>query len=287
MHIHLAALRQISELQMATSQPLGFFLEDTVAALAALVIAFYYSWKLTLVILAFVPLTIVMLAVIVRKLQPAIKMQKRDLSEASKYSHTAIKEVDTIKVFNGQDQEIRQYASTIQMAAKSYMIQVNANSLQMGITRFMTTATFVVGFWYGIVLVRQGLGPGSVLTTFYSCLMATQAAEALLPQWLVLSKGMSAGQTLKGVLSRLERGRQVSKMVGTMKPMTCPGDVEMSHVSRYKSSMASCYSDLLPGHLLISFKPEPMCDRRCQLLFPGRRNNFRRRKKRIWQEHAW
>jgi len=198
--------------------------------LAALGIALYYSWDLTLVILAFVPITVMILAVITRKLQPAIEKQKMDLSEASKYSYTAIKEVDTVKVYNGQDQEIWQYECAIKKAAKSYMVQANANSLQMGITRFINTAMFVVGFWYGIVLVRQGLGPGSVLTTFYSCLMATQAAEAFLPQLLVLSKGMSASRTLKHILLQLERGRIVPKMTGTLRPITCPGDVEVSRV---------------------------------------------------------
>ena len=222
---------------MATSQPFGFFIEDIAAALAALGIAFYYSWNLTLAILAFVPPTVMVLAVTTRKLQPAIEMQKSDLSEASKYSHTAIKEVDTVKIFNSQDQEIWQYACAIKKAAKSYIAQANANSLQIGITRFMTTAMFVVGFWYGIVLVRHGLGPGNVLTTFYSCLMATQAAEALLPQWLVLSKGVSAGQTLRHILFHLKRGRRVSKMTGTLKPITCHGDVEVSKVFRLKASI--------------------------------------------------
>jgi ATP-binding cassette, subfamily B (MDR/TAP), member 1 len=135
-----------------------------------------------------------------------------------------------VKVYNGQDQEIWQYKRAIKKAANSYMVQANANSLQIGITRFMNTAMFVVGFWYGIVLVRQGLGPGSVLTTFYSCLMATQAAEALLPQWLVLSKGVFAGKTLRHILLQLERGRIVPKMTGTSRPITCQGDVEVSRV---------------------------------------------------------
>ncbi len=239
---------------MATSQPLGFFLEDTATALAALGIAFYYSWKLTLVILAFIPPTAMILAVVTKKLQPAIETQKRDLSEASKYSHTSIKEVDTVKVFNGQEQEIWQYACAIKKAAKSYMVQANANSLQMGITRFMTTAMFVVGFWYGIVLVRQGLGPGSVLTTFYSCLMATQAAEALLPQWLVLSKGMSAGETLRHILFQLDRCRTVSKRIGTLKPITCHGDVEVSNVCLLTVLYSTSYSSYIADHILVSSK---------------------------------
>jgi ATP-binding cassette, subfamily B (MDR/TAP), member 1 len=237
----LTGSRQIRELQMATSQPLGFFIEDTAAALAAIGIAFYYSWNLTLVILAFVPITIVILAVITRKLPPAIESQKRDLDEASNYSHTAITAVETVKIFNGQDQEVWQYARAVKRAAKSYMIQAHANSLQMGITRFMTTGMFVVGFWYGIALVRQGLSPGNVLTTFYSCLMATEAAEALLPQWLVLSKGMSAGETLRHMLLQMDRGRRVSRMMGTLKPATCSGDVEVSNVCLLINSTSGSY----------------------------------------------
>lgn len=135
-----------------------------------------------------------------------------------------------MKVFNGQDQEVWQYASAVKKAARSYMVQAFANSLQMGITRFMTTGIFVVGFWYGIVLVRHGLGPGSVLTTFYSCLMATEAAEALLPQWLVLSKGMSAGETLRYLLLQMKTDWRVSKIKGVIKPTICHGDVEVSNV---------------------------------------------------------
>jgi ATP-binding cassette subfamily B (MDR/TAP) protein 1 len=150
---------------------------------------------------------------------------------ASKYSHTAIKAVDTVKIFNAQDHEIWQYAGAVKQAAKSYMIQANSNSLQMGVTRFMTTGMFVVGFWYGTVLVRQGLSPGTVLTTFYSCLMATQAAEALLPQWLVLTKGMSAGETLRNIFAQMDNGRRVTKLMGTLKPVKCHGDIEVSNVS--------------------------------------------------------
>lgn len=171
-----------------------------------------------------------LLAIITRKLQPATETQKRDLSEASKYSQTAITAVDTVKIFNGQDQEVWQYARAVKRAATSYMIQANANSLQMGITRFMTTGMFVVGFWYGIVLVRQGLAPGNVLTTFYACLMATEATEALLPQWLVLTKGMSAGETLRHMFLDMKRGPRVSNMMGTFKPASCQGDVEISNV---------------------------------------------------------
>jgi ATP-binding cassette, subfamily B (MDR/TAP), member 1 len=220
----------VRELQTACSQPLGFFVEVTAAAMAALGIAIYYSWNLTLVILACVPVTIFVLSLISRRLQPAVEQQKRELNTASRCSHTAINAVDTVKIFHAQDHEVRQYACAINGAAKSYRIQAHANSMQMGVTRFMTTAMFVVGFWYGTFLVEKGLSPGRILTTFYSCLMATQAAEQLLPQWLVLTRGISAGKTLEDIFNQMKRSRVITKTAGALKPENCCGDVEMSNV---------------------------------------------------------
>jgi hypothetical protein len=49
--------------------------------------------------------------------------------------------------------------------------------------------------WFGLYLVDHSMDPGGVLTTFYACLGAIQSIETVLPQWLVLAKGISAAQT--------------------------------------------------------------------------------------------
>jgi ATP-binding cassette subfamily B (MDR/TAP) protein 1 len=90
---------------------------------------------------------------------------------------------------------------------------------------------FVQGFWFGLFLVDQGMDPGHVLTTFYACLAAMQSVETVLPQWLVLAKGMSAGETLKSIKVQMEHGRKVIHMVGMTKPMSSPGDIEVNEVS--------------------------------------------------------
>lgn len=168
---------------------------------------------------------------ITRNLQPAIELQKEQLTEASKLADTAIKFVDTVKAFNGREQETHQYKQAINAAAMSYLVQAAANARQIGAARFILIAMFVAGFWYGMILVNQGtLTAGSVLTTFYSCLMANEGVEALIPQWLVLAKGMSAGETLKRVQTQMERGRKITKMVGSTIPKSCYGDIEVSNV---------------------------------------------------------
>ncbi|KUJ18851.1 P-loop containing nucleoside triphosphate hydrolase protein [Mollisia scopiformis] len=222
---------QIRELQLAVSQPLGFLTYEVIGVGAALGLAFYFSWKLTLVIISTFPIAGALLYFVSLKLGPAIESQKRELTQASKYANTAITNINTVKAYNGQDQEVWQYESTIKRVAISYMIQARTNALQHAIIKFMMIALFVEGFWFGLYLVNRGVDPGHVLTTFYACLNALQAVEVVLPQWLVLTKGMSAGATLETIMIQMRNGRKITTMTGSCKPKSCLGDIEINKVS--------------------------------------------------------
>jgi len=224
---------------LAISQPLGFLCTEIVSSLSALGIALYFSWKVTLVVTATFPVMALVLSWVSRSLGPAIEAQKRELTRASKYSNTALKAIITVKAFNGQEQEVWQYYSTMKLVAAKYLIQARVNALQFGITKFAMVVIFIQGFWYGLVLVRQGLDPGRVLTAFYACLFSIQAIEVILPQWLVLTKGMSAGQTLNEIMTQVRNGRKVNTMTGGVKPRDCIGDIEVNEVSNRQPRLES------------------------------------------------
>ena len=232
MGILIWEFRQIRDLQMATSQPLGFALQDMVTAIAALILGFYTSWNLTLVTLAAVPVTATALSFISAGMQPSIAAQQVELAKASKLANNAIVSIDTVKCFNGQEFEVQGYTSTIRAAARHYLKQTRANALQIGFVRLMTLGMFVQGFWYGSSLVGSGkASSGDVLTTFWACLMATQSIEQILPQMMVLEKGRAAGASLKAGLEQLRGGRDEMELVGTRTPMFCDGDIEVRNVS--------------------------------------------------------
>ncbi|KAF5618531.1 STE6 [Fusarium sp. NRRL 52700] len=222
---------QTRELQLASSQVLGLLVGDIITSIASLGIALYYSWKLTLVLLATLPISAIILSLATKRLEPAIQAQKRELAVASKFAVASITAVDLVKVFNGYDQEVWQYYPAAKAAAKHYLIQAQCNALQMGYVAFWVVAMFVVGFWYGVVLVNNdGLAAGSVLTTFYATLAAFQGIEALMPQWLVLAKGMSAGNFLSSITRNVRNGEIVKPMTGALRPLSCSGDIELKDV---------------------------------------------------------
>ncbi|KAK7416797.1 ATP-dependent permease [Neonectria punicea] len=222
---------QTRELQQGTSQVFGLLVCDVITSFASLGIALYYSWKLTLVLLAILPVSVVILSLATRRLEPAIQDQRRHLAVASKHAVASITAIDLVKVFNGYDQDIWQYCTAIKAAAKHYLIQAQCNSTQMGYISFSGIAMFVVGFWYGVVLVNGGLSPGHVVATFYATLASFQAIEALMPQWLVIAKGMSAGGFLSAMVASSKPGYGSNRMKGSLRPDTCVGDIELTDVS--------------------------------------------------------
>jgi len=142
----------------------------------------------------------------------------------------------------------------IKKAACWYLAQANAMAVQWGITRFFMIAIFIQGFWFGLTLVNQEVNAGTILTTFYSVLMAVQAIEALIPQWIILARGISAAETLKNIQMEVKNGRKVTKMIGALTPTTCYGDIKFQDVSKLAFENLSPLTN--SGHIRIPVKPK-------------------------------
>ena len=226
--------------------------------LTALGLALYTAWDLTLVTLAGVPLAAVFLSWISARIQPAITAQLEELTQASKCASNSIAAIDTVKCFNGQDFEIWQYAKAVKQAANHYLVQARTNAIQIGFVRIVILTMFVQGFWFGSHLVITGRrNAGQVLTTFWACLMATQTVEQLLPQFIVLEKGRTASTTLQAILTKINKGRKISSMIGHRAPHFCDGDIQVKNVSDIHK-LDSAIADL-KGFFRISISARPIC----------------------------
>ena len=184
-----------------------------------------------MVTLAGIPLSAIGLSILASKMQSSIIGQELEMAKASSFAINALSSIDTVKCFNGQDFELRQYICAIRKAATFYLKQALNNGFQIGFVRFVLTSMFVQGFWYGSYLVRQGeASSATVVTTFWSCLMATRAWEDILPHLNVLEKGRAAAIALKGILDKVEDCGEIAKATTGITPKFCDGDIEVSEV---------------------------------------------------------
>ena len=182
-------------------------------------------------ILASLPLAALVLSFVSARMQPNIDAQAEELSQATKIAGTAIPAIETVKCCNRQDYEVERFSNAIGRAAKFYRRQARANALQIGFVRLIILCMFVQGFWYGSSLLGSGgRDAGQILTTFWATLMATQTAEQILPQLIVLEKGRAAGAALKVVVQDENRTMKASALTGGKRRTECKGDIKFKHV---------------------------------------------------------
>ena len=194
----LTSGRQTRDLQTGTAQILGHLCTDFFVFIGCTILAFMASWQLTLALIASVPITFPVLALLGRSLEPATEAQRQELSEAATYATASLAAIDVVKVYNAYDDELWQYLQRIRRAMGHYLVQAQCASSQMGFIKLWMSALFVTGFWLGVYLVDAGKAtPGNVLTAFYAVMTSFQSVEALGTQWLVVVKGMVAGAALE------------------------------------------------------------------------------------------
>ncbi|KAL1895694.1 ATP-dependent permease [Sporothrix stenoceras] len=221
---------QIRDLQAATSQLLGYIVSDAFVCVACLAVAFAKSWSLTLVLLATVPVSAIILQVLGRGLSLAAERQRDSLNSAAQHASAALQGIDLVKVYGGYDTELWQYVSAIRAVAHHYARQALSSSAQMGYIKVWMINLFVVGFWFGLTLVTKGTTtPGNVLTAFYAVLTAFQSLESLGTQWTTVLKGTVAGKALEEMIGDAEGTSSPSG--GHLRPMQPPRDIVLDNVS--------------------------------------------------------
>ncbi|PSN70222.1 P-loop containing nucleoside triphosphate hydrolase protein [Corynespora cassiicola Philippines] len=223
---------QVRDLQLALSGPFGEGVQSVVMGTGALIIAMYYSWNLTLITISTIPLAFVFMAYLSTRFKKRGHQQADKLQEALKYATNAIKNIETVKCYNGEHFEVQRYAGIIKLAAGLYKRQANVRSLQVGFMQFVTLSIFVQGFWFGSYLVMSGArNTGQVLTTFWAALTAVDAVTAFMPQFVVLQEGKIAGARLRMIFTQISEHNIGLEKQGNVRPGRCAGDIEFREVS--------------------------------------------------------
>jgi ATP-binding cassette subfamily B (MDR/TAP) protein 1 len=205
---------------------------DFATAIASFILALYQSWKITLVTISTIPLLAILIPLISSRIQPNVDLQTASLTEAAKHITNGLSDIETVKCFNGQRQEQHRYARLLKFAEMYYTRQVNWSALQASVLRFLTLVMFVQGFWFGSTVIGNNTsGAGTILTAFWSCIMATGALMQIMPQLMYLEKGKLAGHRLRAIMIAELRASTVSEPI-LIKPDACAGDIAFIDVSQ-------------------------------------------------------
>ncbi|KAM3509798.1 hypothetical protein MY11210_006165 [Beauveria gryllotalpidicola] len=181
-------------LQLGISEKLGTFIEFNATMVAAVVVAFIYSWRLTLVTmsaLVFIILTIgVLLPLIVKGQGRATKLDAKSNAIASE----ALSSIRMIMACGAEMRIANKYAAVIEESRKNAQRTSPLISLQFGLVFFGIFAAFSLSFWYGAKAFLEGTvkDVGTIIVVLFSIMMLLFSLERTSTPLLAVGKATVA-----------------------------------------------------------------------------------------------
>ncbi|KAH9934166.1 P-loop containing nucleoside triphosphate hydrolase protein [Fomitopsis serialis] len=232
--------RETDEVRMASSLASGFIIQYLTTSVTCLILAFVQSWSLTLIILSAVPVLMVIQTASQIFAGAHLGVERATTATAATLVDRAIAAIATVKAFNAETHEqetIGRVLDAMQTAANNC---ITVWGITSSLGQFVMMAMFVQGFWFGSKLVRDGtITPGTVMSVFWACLIATSNLQMCIPQLIVLSKGKFSMAALLALVESApvsptvapskaaRRPNHIRKIV----PAKCRGEFELDGVT--------------------------------------------------------
>ncbi|KAK3312060.1 P-loop containing nucleoside triphosphate hydrolase protein [Apodospora peruviana] len=222
-------------LQIGVSEKLGTFLEYTATIISAIIIAFVYSWSVTLVtssVLIFILLVLGILLPIILKGHARLTAAE---TKAGAVAAEALGSVRMITSCGAENRIARKYAGLVEQARQAGVWTSPFVAIQTGLVFFSFQVAFALAFWFGSREYSNGRidTVGTVVIVLMSVMLMVSSISQVSTPLIVISKAIVAASEFFAVI---DAPRPVA---GTLRhPSVNPGtdivfnDVHFAYPSR-------------------------------------------------------
>ena len=143
-------------LQLGISEKLGVLIEFTASIIAAIAVAFTYSWSLTLVTTS----SIVFISLVLSVLVPVILKQQANQDKAETKANAVASEafgsIRMIAACGAEGRVAQRFKEWVNEAKRCGLITSPLYALQYGLIFFSLYSTYALAFWYGTKSYYEG-----------------------------------------------------------------------------------------------------------------------------------
>lgn len=192
------SLSEVDDVRLATSQTSGQLLQYLTTMIACTVLALVSRWDLTLIILASIPLTTVMTIICEIAAAGPMGRERALTAHASGNVERVVNAITTVKAFNGAAREHKRFRTFLAAVQRVNIRLAAIWGMRIGLSGTLTLAMFTSGFAYGSHLVQSGhCRPGTVMTVFWSALLASSHLQLVIQTLSIVEKGKVAAASLR------------------------------------------------------------------------------------------
>ena len=191
-----------TQLKSAVGATASLALRNTILCLGAVVMMIATSPKLSIMVLAAIPVIVFPLVGFGRSVRQRSRAAQDTLAEASSYAGEVIGAARTLQAFNAEEAARGRYFGSVESAYEAARSAIRSRALLTGVAIALVFGSVVGVLWYGAQSVLAGTMSGGTLGQFllYS-LIAAGSLGTLSEVWGELSQAAGAAERLHELLA--------------------------------------------------------------------------------------
>ncbi|KAJ1949983.1 hypothetical protein FBU59_000895, partial [Linderina macrospora] len=226
----------VNMLQEGTGEKFSFAIQYFSSFVAGFIIAFIKGWKMTLVVLAVMPILVGAVSLMGILLADSASGGQGSYAEAGGVAEEVLSSIKTVMAFGGEGRELKRYSEKVAKARATGLRKAKVLGGSMGFILFTIYSVYALGFWFGGKLVRNGeMSPASALSVFFSLIIGGFSLGNSAPSLSSISSARGAAAKVYQIIDRkspidpvdTESGKSADGILG---------EIELSNVNfRYPS----------------------------------------------------
>ncbi len=200
-HLISRITNDVTSLRGVVVGSLASIVQNGLMALIAITIVFVTSWKLSLLTLVLLPLNILLIGVISRKLRKGSLRAQERMADMTAVLQETISGVRVVKAFGMEDFERRKFDFFNLKYFRDYLKMRRYAELASPTSETLGTLASVVILWYGGQLViRESLDPANLMLFVGAMLWVINPVKNLSKLNSVVQEGLASGDRIFQIL---------------------------------------------------------------------------------------
>ncbi|WP_070963001.1 lipid A ABC transporter ATP-binding protein/permease MsbA [Vibrio sonorensis] len=211
----------------ATSRALVSIVREGASILGLLVLMFYNSWQLSLVLFVVAPLVAWGIGVVSKRFRKISKNMQEAMGHVTSSAEQMLKGHKVVLSYGGQDVERERFDSVSNQMRQQTMKLVAAQAIANPVIQLIASIALVtVLFLASVDSIRSDLTPGTFTVVFSAMFGLMRPLKALTNVTSDFQRGMAASQTLFALMDL-----ETEQDKGTHKPSKVNGDIDVENVT--------------------------------------------------------
>ncbi|WKY13006.1 hypothetical protein Q1695_004098 [Nippostrongylus brasiliensis] len=208
----------VSQIEDGIGDKIGMLARGVTVFISSVILAFAYSWRITLVCAGVGPVSAVTMAIMSRISAPSMQGLMSVANEAGAIAEEAIMNAKTVAACNGQRHMVKKYEQQL-MTGRRFAIKYNfINGFFEGFMFFQLYIFYAAAFLYGIPSYYHGITPepGVIFITASAILLGSYFFGLLGPHMMAIMKARIAAAIIYATIDSahsitIKGGREMSE----------------------------------------------------------------------------